>query len=283
MSRYAFALKPKWIFGHVIVLVLVVGFVNAGFWQIRRLHQRQAYNAEVAANMTAPIAPLADVLPPGSTFADVPAQLDRRVTVTGTYLVDQEVVITGQASPGSVPGVWLVCPLQTDAGQLVLVNRGWVPSTGQIVSAPVAARPPTGRVRVNGLVSETQTPNPGASPERDQAHLTSFLRIDVARMQRQFSQHLVPGFIQLTAQAPPDTGSIRPQPLDPPVLTDGPHLNYALQWFGFTLVALIGYPMLLWMVARDRARREDVDDVEPLPAGAYVDHDGVIDMTDVDV
>ena len=127
MSRFAFALRPKWILGHLIVLALVAMFVSAGFWQLRRLHQRRAFNAEVAANMAAPVAPLDEVLPVGSTFADVPSELDRRVRVTGRYLVDQEVVIIGQASADSIPGVWLVTPLETDDGRIVLVNRGWVP------------------------------------------------------------------------------------------------------------------------------------------------------------
>jgi cytochrome oxidase assembly protein ShyY1 len=27
--------------------------------------------------------------------------------------------------------------------------------------------------------------------------------------------------------------------LDPPPLDDGPHLSYAIQWFAFTLIALV--------------------------------------------
>lgn len=284
MSRFAFALRPKWILGHLIVLALVVMFVSAGFWQLRRLHQRRAFNAEVAANMAAPVAPLDEVLPTGSTFADVPPQLDRRVRVTGRYLVDQEVVITGQASPDSIPGVWLVTPLETDDGRVVLVNRGWVPSTGEITSSPVDARPPTGRVSVVGLVSETQLQTSGESPERNAARQRSFLRIDVARIQRQFSERLVPAFLQRVSQTPPDAGKVVPATLDPPVLTDGPHLSYALQWFGFTVVALVGYPLLLWMMAKDRERVGVAGDGPPddLPPGAFVDEDGIVDLTDVD-
>lgn len=284
MTRYSFALRPKWIFGHLIVLVLVVGFVNAGFWQLRRLDQRKAYNREVAANIAAPAQPVSKVLPVGSTLDDVPSQLDRRVSASGHYLVDQEIVISGQATAASIPGVWIVSPLQLDDGRVLLVNRGWLPSTGQITSPPPGARPPTGRVTVIGLISETQAQGAGESPERKTAHQESFLRVDVARIQRQFDEHLVPAFLQRTSQRPADASNQVPHDLPLPVLTDGPHLNYAGQWFSFTGIALIGYPMLLWMVARDRERRGPDGDAPPtdLPEGAFIDEDGVVDLTGVD-
>jgi surfeit locus 1 family protein len=33
----------------------------------------------------------------------------------------------------------------------------------------------------------------------------------------------------------------RPSRVPPPSLTDGPHLSYALQWFGFATVFMIGF------------------------------------------
>ena len=33
MSRYRFALKPRWILSHLFVLVMVLGMVRAGLWQ----------------------------------------------------------------------------------------------------------------------------------------------------------------------------------------------------------------------------------------------------------
>jgi cytochrome oxidase assembly protein ShyY1 len=46
----------------------------------------------------------------------------------------------------------------------------------------------------------------------------------------------------------------RPARLDVPAFTDeGPHLNYAVQWFSFAAIALIGTPLV---VMRQRRRRE---------------------------
>ena len=39
---------------------------------------------------------------------------------------------------------------------------------------------------------------------------------------------------------------------EPPDLDAGPHLGYAMQWFSFSLIALVGYPLILRRVARSR-------------------------------
>ncbi|MBS1847221.1 MAG: SURF1 family protein [Actinobacteria bacterium] len=282
MSRYAFALKPKWILGHAIVIAMVIGFVSAGFWQISRLHQREAYNNHVVANMEAPIAPVGEVLPKDADFATTTRELNRRVTATGRYLADQDILITAQASPDSIPGVWIVSPLLLADGRVLLVNRGWLPSTGTITRPPADTRPPSGIVTVVGLVSETQTKSEGESPETNHAYQPTFLRIDVKRIQRQFTQPLLPAFLLRQAQKPADVGSGQPHNLAVPELSSGPHLSYAIQWFAFTLLALLGYPMLIWLIGRERQRTPAGPiDPETLPEGAFVDEDGTIDMTAV--
>jgi len=54
MSRYRFALRPRWILSHLLVLLLVIVMVNLGLWQLRRLHERTTYNASVRANESQP-------------------------------------------------------------------------------------------------------------------------------------------------------------------------------------------------------------------------------------
>ncbi|HEY7938240.1 MAG TPA: SURF1 family protein [Acidimicrobiales bacterium] len=286
MHRYRFARSPKWIFGHLIVLALVVGFVNAGLWQVRRLHQRRAFNATVERNEARPVSPLADVLTAHDGFGAVGPVLDRRVRVTGRYLPGQEILISGQSNTAGDPGAWIVSPLLQHDGTVVLVNRGWVSSTGNFKSAPATARPPAGEVTVEGLLTKTQTP--GWFEAHDPAHgvLQSMIRVDVARMQKQIRQPVVPAFISRTSQVPADPGPIVPAPIDPPVLNDGPHLNYAYQWAAFTVLALVAYPILLRKVASDREKEErgrgaNDDPYDDLPEGAVVDSEGVIDLTGV--
>ncbi len=282
MSRYAFALKPKWILGHLIVIAMVVGFVNAGLWQLHRLGERQDFNDHVVANMEAPVTPIDEVLPAGSGPDDATDALNRRVVARGTYLVDDEILIAAQASPDGVPGVWIVTPLQLDDGRILLVNRGWLPSNGDITEPPAGSAPTAEPVTVTGWISETQVPSEGESVEPDVDRQTTFLRIDVERIQRQFDAPLVPAFLLRSAQEPVDIGDRQPQNLRLPALTTGPHIGYVIQWFGFAGVALVGYPLLLWLIGRERARPQPADvDPDDLPPGAFVDEHGVIDMTGV--
>ena len=52
-------------------------------------------------------------------------------------------------------------------------------------------------------------------------------------------------------QASPEGTDDWPLPLPTPDLGEGPHLSYAVQWFIFTLIGLVGYPLVLARVAQD--------------------------------
>jgi cytochrome oxidase assembly protein ShyY1 len=51
--------------------------------------------------------------------------------------------------------------------------------------------------------------------------------------------------------------------LPEPALDEGPHLGYAVQWFIFSTIALVGYPLIIRRSARNREDDEDppFDDV----------------------
>ena len=61
-----------------------------------------------------------------------------------------------------------------------------------------------------------------------------------------------PVVIQATSTEPPDAPDVL-TPVPVPDLGDGPHLSYAVQWFLFAAVAVIGYPLLLRRQAREAA------------------------------
>lgn len=251
MARYRFALRPKWIFGHLLVLVLVVTMINLGFWQLRRLQQRKAFNNLILTNEAKPVADLDALLGPRSTHHDASVDQGRTVRATGRYATSQSIVVTGQ-SINSVPGVWLLTPLVLDDGRAVLVNRGFISDNGGMSAPPPEAAPPSGTVTVTGSVQPTETP--GAFQHGDAVGptaRTNFTRIDIARIQTQIHEQLLPGWLLATAERPPYTGKVDLQPVPPPELTNGPHLSYAIQWFAFSAIGILGYPVLLWRKAAD--------------------------------
>ena len=48
---------------------------------------------------------------------------------------------------------------------------------------------------------------------------------------------------------------IIPYPVDPPLdLTEGNHLSYALSWFSFAIVLLVGYPVFVIRQATKKSK-----------------------------
>ena len=79
-------------------------------------------------------------------------------------------------------------------------------------------------------------------PEDPAGDIDVFNRVDVARIGQQVSADLAPVYV--IAFAGGEDGL--PVAVDPPDFGDeGPHLAYAVQWFGFAMVGLVGFFFLL--------------------------------------
>lgn len=257
---YRFLLKPRWIVSHVLVLTLVVVMVNLGLWQLHRLDQKRDLNALIESRTEAPVRPVDEVLPASADFDDADEVVFRPVTATGSYLAEDEVVVRGRSYEGR-SGAWILTPLRLDDGTAVVVNRGWVPLQAGLEVQPEWA-PPAGEVRVEGLLVETQTRGRFGSIDPEGERLDELARADVGRIQQQVDVDLVPAVLQLDQQDPAQPGDF-PVAVGRPSLDEGPHLNYAGQWFIFSAIAAIGYGLILRRVARSRAAGAADAAVEP--------------------
>ena len=245
---YRFALRGKWLVGHFVVLFLAVLFVRLGIWQLHRLDQRKAHNRLVATREHAAPEPLERLADPRA--ADAPDALYRRAEVHGTYDVARQVRVRNR-SLDDRPGEVVLTPLRLPDGTAVVVNRGWAPSTDDRQPLPASAAPPSGTVTVQGLVLAPE--KRGSFGPRDPATgtLSHLVRIDVARYQRQLPYDVYPVYLELARQRPAQTG-VLPTPVPPPELGEGPHFSYALQWFSFTAIGVIGWLALLRRGAREQ-------------------------------
>ena len=194
--------------GAVLVAVACVGL---GVWQIQRLGQRRARNALVAARLALPPLELPAIAVPLDSVRQ------RRVRAYGVYDFSAEQTWPGRSFQGT-PGVALVTPLRLADGSAVLVDRGWVPS-------PDAYH-----------VDQTQYREPDTATVIGLALIPPRGRGDVD------TKGYLPFVIQQEEQDP-RRGLPRRWPQ--PVLDDGPHLSYAIQWFSFAVIVLVGTAALL--------------------------------------
>jgi len=253
-------LRPRWIAGHVLALVLVVSFVNLGFWQLRRLDHRRQVNATIDARSHLPPEALATALKPG----EAPREF-LPVSATGVYDPAHEVLLRGR-SLGGMPGFNLLTPLVLDAsagvweGSAILVERGWVPYDEDAVPV-TAALPPAGTVTLVGELHAPQSPPTGplaglAAHDPPTGPLVQSYYVDVTRLAPQMPYGLVPAYLILR-QVQPVSPRTLPQPLPLPETDEGPHLGYAIQWFGMALVGIVGYFFLIRSTLKQNRRRAE--------------------------
>ncbi len=229
--------QPRWLIAALVIAVLVVVFVRLGFWQLDRLEQRQSANTVGEERLATEPAELSALL----TMAggDAIESLEyRRAIVEGDFDTSEEVLIRSQVELGRA-GFHVITPLVSDDGTAVLVNRGWVPL--EMDAPPVDAPPPSGAIEMEGWVHLTQT-RPSLGPEDPAGDLDVFNRVDVDRIGDQLPYPVAPVYLVATGEGTEEL----PIMVDPPDFTDqGPHLAYAIQWFGFAAVGLIGFYLLL--------------------------------------
>jgi surfeit locus 1 family protein len=213
-------------------------FVRLGFWQLDRLKQRRIWND---VKLTRVIAP-----PVGPFNLIAGARQWRPVRAVGTFDFDHQVVIAGQSHEGA-PGVYVITPFTVEpSGRVILVNRGWVYSPdAQTVDLAKFDEPP--HQVLNGYVEEFVTA--GGGPAHTASTANAWRRMDARGMQTAFPYPVAMFYIvaQRDSAAPPDPGA--PVRLPPPSLDEGPHLNYAIQWFAFALIAIGGASLMIY---RDR-------------------------------
>jgi cytochrome oxidase assembly protein ShyY1 len=240
---YRFLLTPRWLGLALFVLVLGGVTVQLGLWQFDRLHERQADNVRTGTNLAAePVA----VGPLLAGRDDVPHDLEwRAVTATGTYDADGQLIVRNQTREDG-PGVTVLTPLLTDAGDTVLVERGWIGTQALPSSIPDVPDPPSGEVTVTGWLR----PDSGAGSEATVPAQGTIRAVDSDRLAEALERPLLPGYVALTDQQPaPD------ETLEPPVAPDlgqGPHFFYGLQWFFFALLAAAGYAWFAWSEAHPK-------------------------------
>lgn len=231
----------RWILATLLVFLGAAVCIRLGIWQLDRLKQRRAFNAQVISMRAMPPLDLSAGQPENLTSMEW-----RPVTVTGTYDFENQVALRNQYYT-NLYGYHLITPLRLSGGRAVLVDRGWIPADGNSTPADWHKYDEPGLVNVKGQIRLTQSNLAfGGVPDSmpgDGSRLEIWNSLDITKMSQQSPYPLLPIYIQPNVDAA-DTEP--PIPYQPQVdLTEGPHMGYALQWFSFALIMFVGYPFYL--------------------------------------
>jgi len=201
--------------------------VRLGFWQLSRLRERRALNTSLRANLALPQVDLNELTPGLAQF--------RRVRGRGFFDYDHQIVVEARSFDG-VPSVIVVTPLRLTGGRGVLVERGWVFSPDAMTVELDSLRE-ADSATVDGVVIEQGPKIPPPNPDGWPKYVEW---IDLPSLMPSFSYPLLPFVVRRTNVPPPRPGPRALRAVPVPQLSDGPHLSYAIQWFAFAIIAVVG-------------------------------------------
>lgn len=242
--------RPRGVFvlGLLAVLGAAVfaGFIALGIWQVHRRTWKHDLVARVDARVHAePVA-----APGRGQWPAVTAANDeyRRVKLTGTFLPEKSVRVRASTELGA--GSWLLMPMRTQDGDVVIVNRGFVTPTwcgGKATCPADAARDSS----VSGLLRISE-PKGAFLQANEPAHDRWYSRDVAAIATAKELGTAAPYFVDADAVSSPGRdGNDSPVGGLTVIAFPDNHLMYALTWFGLALMTLFGG----WIVWKDERKK----------------------------
>jgi cytochrome oxidase assembly protein ShyY1 len=260
MRRLAFLLRPGWI----ALAIVVIAFTYLCFsvlapWQLGKNTKTSRENDQIQHSLTSDPVPLKVFLPQQDSSAS--AGQWRRVTATGHYLPDKQVVARLRVAEGDA-SMEVLLPFVVDGGPTVLVDRGYVrPLPGSRV--PTIPPPPRDTVTLTARLRDSE------GPVLDKKSFVSdgvrqVYSISTSQIATLIGTPLTSSYLQLIDNQPGGLGVI-----GLPHLDAGPFLSYGIQWITFGVVApiLLGYFVYAEVQARRAEKAQGARPAEkPAPA-----------------
>lgn len=239
---YRFLLTPRWLAGHLFVVLACIFCVFMGSWQLSRFESRvethrTAEKDTKAAAAARPVA-LAKLLPNAKSQVTTVSS-GRAVTVTGRYDTARQLLVPDRTLDGRT-GFYVLTPLRVADGTALPVVRGWLPGKASASAVPAA---PAGQVTVTGALQAPETTSTdgaissGGLPEGQlgmisAASLVNLLPYDVYSAWITQSEAVATPLKAVPATVAPGTG------LD---LKAFQNLGYTGEWFVFA-----GFVVFMW-------------------------------------
>jgi cytochrome oxidase assembly protein ShyY1 len=258
--------QPRYATLSALMLIVAIGCVGAGTWQIARFQEKLHANDALRANAHVRPVAVGQVLPLVGTGRG-PSEDGvefRAVTVTGRYDAAAETLVRSR-TVGERTGFLVLTPLRASAGTLLVV-RGFIaqPTNGTVPAPPA---PPTGGVTVIARVHTPESRHDAAAqltghqvesinPREQAARLGGAVYNGYAELEAH-----QPGSRGLTAMPSPDLSNPAGGALEPQ------HFAYVVQWYLFAALALAA-PFAMARAETRTRRTGDIDELADDDDGA---------------
>jgi len=231
---WRFAFSRRWLgyLAFAIVFAIACGFLSN--WQLSRSKEAAAANALIAQNFDSKPVALTDELPTLGSFS--PKQEWTRVTVTGTYERDQQLLVRNRPFNGS-PGFEVLTPLRTADGALFVVDRGWVPTGNKTDSPDHVPAAPAGTVTVVARLKGSEPSIPGRTATGDQV---GTIQLSVVKQKLGGADVYTGAYGLLDSEDPAPATAPTPTVTTAPTQDEGLHWSYMIQWIIFALIGFFG-------------------------------------------
>jgi cytochrome oxidase assembly protein ShyY1 len=230
--------QPRYAALGVLMVLVAIGCVAAGTWQIARFEQKGHDNHALRANAHRSAVAVADVLPLVGS-GRTPARDDiefRTVTARGTYDVAVQSLVRDRTVGGDL-GYLVLTPLRTARGTLLVVRGfiAWTASGG----VPSPAPPPGGTVTITARTYSAESWHDAAT---QLTHHQVVESINPADQAARLGGAVYNGFAELETRRPGTHGLVAmPEPdLSNPAggALEPQHFAYIIQWYLFAALAL---------------------------------------------
>ena len=232
-----------------VVLICVGILCGLGYWQL----QRKVWKENLIAAMTERLNQTPQPLPPPSEWGNLSQDKDefRRVRFSSEFLPGQEALVytAGSALRTDIqgPGYFIFAPARLPGGEVVVVDRGFVPLDRKQV-ATRGSGAPEGTLDIVGVLRWPETRGM-FTPAADTKNNVWFLRDAPAMSANGQWGSKAPFYIDQESPVPPG-GWPKPGRLE--VHLPDNHLQYAITWFGLAAALLGVYGW--WLAGRVRTR-----------------------------
>jgi len=240
VTLFRLAFTRRWLGIFALTVAFALACIALGQWQFARRSEAQAAIAVLEANY--------DQIPaPVSTVLDSPSNADRGlkwtpVTLTGRYLAGRVLYVRTRLGEGGI-GFEQLVPFLDESGTVLVIDRGWVAADGSNTNPVKPPAIPNVTVTVVARLMPTEQTIPGRDAPAGQIatiHVPSIAgRINNPTFEAWYGR--------VDSETPATVTGAR---WEEPILDEGPHLSYALQWYVFALMGFIGYGWALRQEAR---------------------------------